>query len=130
MRVHRNLHAARAGKPQWVETQRGRVVRYLRSLTLTDVSTRIQPAAAAKCKAEGVRRVCAFFDGTEAILANRSTKASDWQRIDYDPRNGQGFTAANVEWTHAEAVHLRDDGAAFVLNPTNPTQPNLFGNPA
>lgn len=135
MRVHRNLHAARQGKPQWVETPKGRGARvvYHENMILRGVTTRIQPAAAAACEREQVRRVCAFFVGTPDLPEHDDLPAEGWKRIAYDPRTGGGFTCDGVEWEHADAVALNRDGSAYALNPwrmDSPATLNLFGGQA
>ena len=130
MRVHRNLHAARKGGPQWVETARGRVVRYWAELELRDVSTRIQPAGAERCKLTQVRSVCAFLDG-ELHTGPASVWAA-WSRVKYDPRHHAAFlhdqrgaapSAVPDErhgwrrWNRADRVILNQDGSCYALNP-------------
>lgn len=117
MRIHRNLHNAKRGGPQWTETVSGKVARYLETVTLVDVSTRIRPAAARKCLETNVRRVCAFLDGTEATAPTTTTTRRAWCRLGYDPRKDASFLADGRPWTHADAVELRADGSGWVLNP-------------
>ncbi len=130
MRIHRNLHNARHGGPQWVHTVKGRVAQYLEEVYLTSVTTRIQPAGQAKCQASGVRSVCAFFDGEEVQPVTFTTgvvrRAGGWRRISYDPRKDSSFFAdgqklypsLNAEpWNTADAVKLLRDGSSWVLNP-------------
>lgn len=120
MRIHRNLHNARRGGPQWVHTARGKVQAYLDSVCLVNVTTRIQPAGQRKCQESGVRSVCAFFDGdrpAEAYLG-----CGEWHRVSYDPRKDEAFLFAvggfTQSWNTAEAVRLDTDGSCYVLNPT------------
>lgn len=118
MRVHRNLHNARRGGPQWVHTVKGRVSAYLDEVRLTSVTTRIQPAGAAKCAATQVRSVCAFFDGQETSFNTPAEGGhGTWQRIGYDPRKDASFMADGTAWNAAAAVELRADGSAWVLGP-------------
>ena len=133
MRVHRNLHNAKAGGPQWVHTHKGKVAEYLDSVLLTEVTTRIQPAGQRKCQAAGVRSVCAFFDGTpgddvQGLVAAIDdvldvVDGSEWRRVSYDPRVDDGFLSYNPatgikdHWNTAAAAHLRADGSTWVLNP-------------
>lgn len=117
MRVHRNLHNARVGGPQWVETVKGKVARYLDEVRLTNVSTRIQPAGQAKCQASGVRSVVAFFDGVEAPGAH--VLPGTWERVEYDPRVNSNFQVIRnhypMPWNVAIGAHLRADGSTWVL---------------
>jgi len=117
MRVHRNLHNARKGGPQWVETQKGKVVRYLEEVKLTGVSTSIQPAVQAKCQESGVRSVIAFFDGVEAPGAH--VLPGTWERVEYDPRVNSNFQVIRnhypTPWNVAIGAHLRADGSTWVL---------------
>lgn len=120
-RIHRNLHNARRGGPQWVETKGGKVRAYLDSVLLTNVTTRIQPAGARKCRDTGVRSVCAFFDGVRGSDDRGYVGTGTWHRISYDPRRDEAFTyvddALIAPWNAADAVQLRTDGSAYVLNP-------------
>lgn len=113
MRIHRNLHAARQGKPQWVETRAGRVAAYLDSVTLLNVSTRIQLGGLKRCQENQVRQVCAYMDGE----LSAETPAGDWQRIAFDPRKDTHFLANGLPWNLASAVRLEADGKSYVLNP-------------
>lgn len=118
MRVHRNLHNARKGGPQWVETISGKVTRYLEEVKLTGVSTRIQPAGQAKCQSSGVRSVIAFFDGAEAPGAD--VLPGTWERVEYDPRVDSTFLVRHNDdttapWNVAIGAHLRADGSTWVL---------------
>ncbi len=125
MRVHRNLHNAKRGGPQWVVTERGKVVEYLVSVALVDVTTRIQPGGAAKCRTSGVRSVVAFFDGThadnQALIA--AVKDEGGQRITYDPRSDSEFYSYALlgslpkRWNTADAVILNADGTSYAYNP-------------
>jgi hypothetical protein len=117
IRVHRNLHNARRGGPQWVRTAKGKVAEYLEAVVLTGVTTRIQPAGQRKCQESGTRSVCAYFDG------QRTGKAHGvWHKVSYDPRSDDSFTAwvegKPVPWNTADAAHLRADGSTWVTNPT------------
>jgi hypothetical protein len=124
MRVHRNLHNARRGGPQWVHTHGGRVQAYLEAITLVNVSTRIQPAGQAKCQASGVRSVVAFFDGDEATTEFLSKpQRGSWQLVSYDPRRDSAFRVCaelpshhNGDWNVADVAELRTDGSTWVLN--------------
>ena len=117
MRIHRNLHNARRGGPQWVSTVRGKVHQYLHDLRLKNVTTRIQPAGQRKCQESGVRSVCAYFDGDrENRLATEI--AGEWLRVSYDPRVDSSFLANGQPWNTAAAVELRADGSCYVLNPS------------
>jgi hypothetical protein len=117
MRVHRNLHNARRGGPQWVETQKGKVVRYLEEVKLREVSTRIQPAGQAKCQSSGVRSVIAFFDGVEG--ASIEFAIGTWERVEYDPRVDSNFLVRRGDntsrWNVAKGAHLRADGSTWVV---------------
>ena len=117
MRVHRNLHNARRGGPQWVETKGGRVQRYLEEVVMLDVTTRIQPAGARKCRETQVRGVCAFFDGSPAGDWQPQVPHSGWQRVSYDPRSDIDFMAGGLPWNAARAVCLDADGHCYVLEP-------------
>lgn len=114
MRIHRNLHNARRGGPQWVSTVNGRVDEYLTEVVLLQVTTRIQPGGLARCKLQRKRDVCAFFDGGFCVDVPRS---DSWQRVAFDPRQDKTFLADGQPWNKAEAAHLRADGSTFVLNP-------------
>lgn len=117
MRVHRNLHNARVGGPQWVETKSGKVQRYLEEVKLTGVSTRIQPAGQTKCQTSGVRSVVSFFDGVEAPGA--AVLPGTWERVEYDPRVDNTFLVRRADntapWNVAIGAHLRADGSTWVL---------------
>lgn len=112
-RIHRNLHAARAGAPQWVRTIVGRVDAYLARLILVNVTTRIRRGSAARCLESGVRAVVAFFDGKETD----AEPEGEWQRVSFDPRRDTEFVAAGRQFNKADAARLEPCGAAFVLNP-------------
>lgn len=114
MRIHRNLHNARAGGPQWVSTVRGRVDEYHEAVSLSDVRTRIQPGGRAKCERRQVRNVCAFFDG-DSCRPRRVGQG--WQRVSFDPRLNTEFLADGEPWNVADAAELRSDGSAWVLHP-------------
>lgn len=121
MRIHRNLHNAKAGGPQWVETKGGKVQQYLDSVALLDVSTRIQPAGQRKCQETNVRSVCAFFDGELTDVPG--LRNDSWLRVEYDPRVDDTFkavssTGVRYPWNRAAAAHLCADGSTWVLNPT------------
>lgn len=117
MRVHRNLHNARRGGPQWVHTVKGRVSAYLDEVQLANVTTRIQPAGAAKCAATQVRSVCAFFDGEETHISPPLIQRG-WEPVCYDPRADDAFhTPEGVKWNAAEYVVLASDGRAWAYNP-------------
>jgi hypothetical protein len=117
MRVHRNLHNAKRGGPQWVETKAGKVARYLDEVKLHDVSTRIQPAGQAKCQTSGVRSVVSFFDGVEG--ASIEFAIGTWERVEYDPRVDNTFLVRRGDntapWNVAIGAHLRADGSTWVL---------------
>ena len=125
LRVHRNLHNAKRGGPQWVSTVRGKVDAYLDDVLLTGVTTRIQPAGARKCAESGVRSVCAYFDGDKPTGAYVGT--GEWHRVAYDPRVDAAFQflahvpgEADLQprpWNAADAAALRADGSTWVLNP-------------
>jgi len=114
VRVHRNLHKARAGGPQWVSTVRGRVDEYLDEVVLMNVTTRIQPGGLAKCKKRQRRDVCAYLDGDRG---HRVDDGHEWQRVAFDPRCDANFLADGRPWNVADMAHLRCDGSALVLNP-------------
>lgn len=113
IRIHRNLHRARAGGPQWVRTQRGKVAEYLESVTLTNVTTRTRPGCMDDCKESQKRAVCAFFDGVPAVHAPEG----DWQRVSFDPRVDNHFHVDGKPWNRARATQLRADGSCWVLDP-------------
>ncbi len=124
MRIHRNLHNARRGGPQWVHTVKGKVEAYLDSVLLVNVTTRIQPAGQAKCQTSGVRSVCAFFDGDLPTGAYVGT--GSWDKVVYDPRVDDAFLAGHPSlvklgstslrrWNAADAVRLDADGSCLVL---------------
>lgn len=120
MRIHRNLHNAKAGGPQWVETKGGKVQQYLEAIGLVDVTTRIQPAGQRKCAESQVRSVCAYFDGNpgtdwETIDPRRD---EGWLRVSYDPRKDTAFMAGGKPWNTAVATLLLADGSTWVLLPT------------
>ena len=123
MRIHRNLHNARRGGPQWVSTAKGKVQAYLDEVYLVNVSTRIQPAGARKCADSGVRSVFAFFDGNQVDASDSSLSVAGglWYRVAYDPRKDSTFLACDhagaMPWNRADAVQLRADGVCLVLNP-------------
>lgn len=130
-RIHRNLHNAKAGGPQWVHTVSGKVEAYLEQVHLTDVTTRIQPAGARKCAASGVRSVVAFFDGAFATtsqveaLENVDDRIEGWHRVAYDPRTDDAFLYLVTDepavpaqrWNAADAVALTSSGRTYVLRP-------------
>ena len=122
MRIHRNLHNARRGGPQWVSTVRGKVDAYLDFVALENVTTRIQPAGQRKCQESGVRSVCAFFDG-DAVSEGRIDTGT-WQLVSYDPRVDSCFQATDMEtgektpWNRADVARLDTNGSTWVLRPT------------
>lgn len=135
IRVHRNLHNARKGGPQWVRTERGKVAEYLDSVCLMDVTTRVQPGGVRRCQERQVRAVCAFFDGARAtdreITDRRMATGGTWERVAFDPREDDEFmvlpSGAEVRampypgayrgrWNAADAVMLNPDGACYALN--------------
>ena len=120
MRIHRNLHNAKKGGPQWVETKGGKVAQYLETVALVDVSTRIQPAGARKCQQTNVRSVCAFFDGEQTDVPGMRNE--NWYRVVYDPRVDDQFRykkgLVTYPWNRAAAAHLCADGSTWILNPT------------
>lgn len=119
MRIHRNLHNAKAGGPQWVSTLRGKVDAYLDSVYLANVTTRIQPAGQRKCQESGVRSVCAYFDGDQAQAWEvQAGCPHGWHRVSYDPRVDSSFLADGRPWNTADAVRLQADGVTYVLNPS------------
>ena len=112
MRVHRNLHNARHGGPQWVHTVKGLVNEYLEEVVLTGVTTRIQPAGQRKAKDTQVRNVCAYFDGDRgdaSVIAGKT-----WHRVSYDPRKDTAFQADGARWNTADATVLAADGVTYV----------------
>jgi hypothetical protein len=115
MRVHRNLHNAKRGGPQWTVTARGRVVEYLADVHLAGVTTRIQPAGAARCHSTGVRSVCAFFDGER--VTDLHDVDGPWLRVTYDPRKHSDFMANGERFNVAAGAWLRRDGSTVVLAP-------------
>lgn len=120
-RIHRNLHNARRGGPQWVETRGGKVQACLDSVLLTNVTTRIQPAEARKCRESGQRAVCAFFDGVRGGDDRGYVGTGTWLRIAYDPRHNSTFEWVDGDvrraWNRAQAVRLEADGSAWALEP-------------
>ena len=118
MRYHRNLHNAKRGGPQWVRTERGRVAEYLETVTLVNVTTRLQPAGVRKCQERGVRSVCAYLDGEPRPNLNANGGQGNWQRIQFDPRSDNHFLADGQPWNAAAAVKLEQDGSAYALFPT------------
>ena len=115
MRLHRNLHKARVGGPQWVSTVRGKVDEYLDEVVLVHVTTRIQPGGLARCALQRRRDVCAFFDGGRA--EESCVMDERWCRVSFDPRQDRTFLANGKPWNAADMAYLREDGSAFVLNP-------------
>jgi|SRR6056297_988103 len=115
IRVHRNLHRARIGGPQWVQTERGRVKGYLEEITLEEVSTRIQAGGRRRCEEKQVRSVCGFLDGVPG--GKEGGQPSAWRRISFDPRVDETFMAEGKRWNRAEAVRLCGDGSAWALRP-------------
>lgn len=113
MRVHRNLHAARRGDSQWVETRGGIVHRYHATLALGGVSCIVQPGGAARCAREGVRDVVAYFSGVQAA----HVPSGDWLRVSFDPRTDTRFRTALGPFDYADYAQLLADGAAYVLTP-------------
>jgi hypothetical protein len=119
LRVHRNLHAARAGGPQWVSTVRGKVAAYLPSVALENVTTRVQPGGVAACQRSGVRSVVAFFDGHETDPVHVwNLDSPAWQRVQFDPRHDSAFRAGDRIFNRASVACLCADGSTYVLNPT------------
>ena len=123
MRVHRNLHNARKGGPQWVVTRRGKVFEYLESCTLSGVTTRIQPAGQAKCAEKQVRSVCAYFDGFSSPAdptsgTGKMPVGNAWKVLAYDPRCDTEFMADGQPWNTADAAYMAPDGTTYILNPT------------
>ena len=118
MRVHRNLHAARKGGPQWVETKGGRVAAYHAELQLAGVTTRLQPAGVRKCQERQVRSVCAYLDGGLCHDAPPLVSPG-WEPVVFDPRRHDQFTTPNGEpWNAAAYVILAADGRAWAYRPT------------
>lgn len=88
---------------------------YLDDVHLAGVTTRIQPAGAARCQARGVRAVCAFFDGVQ--VDNLHDVDGAWHRVTYDPRKHSAFQANGSRFNSAAGAWLRADGSTFVLGP-------------
>jgi hypothetical protein len=126
IRVHRNLHKARAGGPQWVVTKRGRVVEYLDRAVLVNITTRVQPGGLRRCRKKQVRNVCGFLDG-EGVT--RRPAGEGWMPIQFDPRKDLAFLACGKPWNRAAAVVLEQDGKAWVLAPTWEGEPPLAPRP-
>ncbi len=95
VRIHRNLHAARKGTPQWVRTERGKVVEYLPTVALRDVTTRVRPGGVRRCQEQGVRQVCAFFDGFRIDPADLPTSEPE-AIVRFDPRQDEQFHAVGI----------------------------------
>lgn len=128
IRVHRNLHAARAGAPQWVITDgRGRVVERVPYLALADVETMVQPAGVRRCHETGVRAVCARFKGRPAALWELPDAGLEWWRTQFDPRRDEAFMAViespfgpealSLKWNHARYALLAPSGSCTVFDP-------------
>ena len=118
MRLHRNLHNARRGGPQWVVTVRGRVHAYRDSIMLQNVTTRVQPGGVKRCAAKGVREVVAFLDGDEIAPSEAVGFKWRWRRISFDPRTDTQFSAEGFgPFDRALYIHLRADGSSWVLSP-------------
>jgi hypothetical protein len=122
VRVHRNLHKARAGGPQWVVTKSGRVLEYLDRVVLENVTTRIQPGGLRRCRKKQVRNVCGFLDGE---CLSRRPAGEGWLPIRFDPRKDLAFLAGDTPWNRAAAVDLKSDGTAWVLAPTWEGEPPM-----
>lgn len=119
-RVHRNLHRARAGGPQWVLTQRGKVQEYRRTVALLAVNTRIRSATRKRCEVEQRRTVCAYIEGD--VTDQGISPTGDWCRISFDPRREANFMAhdsngARRPWNTADAARFDEDGTGWVLSP-------------
>ena len=120
VRIHRNLHNAKRGGPQWSRTERGKVVEYLKSVALREVSTRVRQGGVRRCQSRGVREVCAFFDG-ERIDPNQLPKSEPEAVVRFDPRVDSQFYAAGFDmpgsrfpFARADFIALTDDGRAYV----------------
>ena len=113
VRVHLNLHAKRQGKPQWVLTQKGRVVAYAHDLAIGAVTFKIsekrrQAVIAARC-----REVHAYCEGIVLAAAPEGTRTP----ITYNPYAAPTFTvrATGAAVTACAAVHFTlSDGAVAV----------------
>lgn len=118
-RVHRNLHRARAGGPQWVVTQRGKVQEYRSTVALLAVNTRIRAATRKRCEVQQRRTVCAYIEGEITNQVMSSTGA--WCRISFDPRREANFMACDSDgarrpWNTADAARFDEDGTGWALN--------------
>jgi hypothetical protein len=120
VRIHRNLHNARKGGPQWTRTERGKVVEYLDAVALRDVTTRVRQGGIRRCQEKGQREVCAFFDGFLVDPADLPTTEPE-ALVRFDPRYDSQFFAAGFDvpggrfaFRSAEYVLLAESGAAYV----------------
>lgn len=132
IRVHRNLHNAKRGGPQWVRTHRGKVAEYLDSVALSDVSTRVQAGGVKRAQAAQVRNVCAYLDGTPDPVHPHALPPGEtpfdgglWFKVTFDPRTDDSFGYRPVSdgaivysWNRARRVILLPTGEAWVSDPT------------
>ncbi|MEI2421998.1 hypothetical protein V6O07_17100, partial [Arthrospira platensis SPKY2] len=119
-RVHRNLHQARAGGPQWVLTKRGKVQAYRETVGLLGVNTKISAAVRKRCELKQRRTVCAYIEGL--VTDRTALPVGAWLRISFDPRREAYFMASGDDgerkpWNAADAARFDDDGSGWVLNP-------------
>jgi len=120
VRIHRNLHNAKRGGPQWTRTERGKVVEYLDAVALRDVSTRVRPGGVRRCQDRGVREVCAFFDGQRIDPTDLPTSEPE-AAVRFDPRVDSQFYAAGFDvpgsrfpFSRADFIALTHSGRAYV----------------
>ena len=119
-RVHRNLHHARVGGPQWVLTRRGRVQAYRVEVGLLGVRTKIGEAVRKRCELNQRRTVCAYVEGVVIDVA--VLPAGAWLRMSFDPRREANFMVFSTDgarwaWNAADAARFDEEGIGWALNP-------------
>jgi hypothetical protein len=88
VRVHYNLHR---GGFSVVSRTTGRVVAWVRDITLTDVVFRVQASGLARIRREHCRAVCAYAVGTIESV-NDDPETNGQHRVTFNPYRADTFT--------------------------------------
>jgi hypothetical protein len=108
VRVHYNLHK---GGFSVVSRTTGRVVAWVRDITLTEVTFRVQPSGLARIRREHCRAVCAYAVGTIQSV-NVSPDLAEMNRVTFNPYRADEFTR-NGEPIHSAPVVTFADAAGW-----------------
>jgi len=117
VRVHVNLHRARAGQPDCLAVRLSpfaRVEGYAAAVVLGASEFTVQPAAQARCAQTQVRAVCAWVTGevvawSEGPVDVEKIKAAlpvqlPWRLLSFDPRRDTAFHDEGRPVRSADAV--------------------------